>query len=103
MTPLDPRSLSKTCGTYNQVDRSRQYTKADSPELLKSLNDAWSKIRLLEAAGLRKDSAISKLHARLGREWVGYLVSAAVAALTALAWEIGLTIAPLVWAWMRGI
>jgi hypothetical protein len=48
-------------GTYNAIDRSKQYTRADAPELLRSLNEAWTKIRTLESANHEKEKAIIEL------------------------------------------
>lgn len=94
--PLDPQVL----GTYNQVDRSRQYTRADNDELLRSLNEAWSKIRLLEAGRAKDAVIIAGLHQNLRRKWVGYVVAALISAGVAVAWEFGMLVAPMVLRWL---
>lgn len=53
----DPHRL----GTFNAIDRSKQYTRADNEELLRSLNEAWTKVRTLEALDREKDKAIADL------------------------------------------
>lgn len=81
MTFPDPKRI----GTYNQIDRSKQYTRADNGELLRSLNEAWSKIRSLEATNLRKDAVIAELHSKVRRYRTGYTVFVSI--ITGLAWE----------------
>jgi hypothetical protein len=96
----DAIERAKELGTLNQNDRSHQYTRAENPELLRSLNEAWSKIRTLEAANLRKDNEITALHNRLGKKWVANLVTGLISAAVALAWEIGIKFAPIVLRWL---
>lgn len=81
MTFPDPRRI----GTYNQIDRSKQYTRADAPELLRSLNEAWSKIRALEAASLKKDAVIAEMRRKVTSYRIRY--TTLVAIITGLAWE----------------
>jgi len=66
MTFPDPRRI----GTYNQIDRSRQYTRADGPELLRSLNEAWSKIRTCERELTKRDTAIAELREKLKKSQI---------------------------------
>jgi hypothetical protein len=102
----DPRlvkplpAIARQLGTANQLDRSRQYTQADAGELLRSLNAAWSKIRLLEQGRAKDAVIIAKLHADLRRKWVGYLMAALVSAGVALAWEVGMLFAPIALRWL---
>jgi hypothetical protein len=96
----DAIERAKELGTLNKIDRSHQYTRPDNPELLRSLNEAWSKIRTLEAASLRKDNEIATLHNRLGKKWIGNLVAGLISAGVALAWEIGTKFAPIVMRWL---
>lgn len=91
---------ARELGTLNQVDRSRQYTRPENPELLRSLNEAWSKIRTLEAANLRKDNEIATLHNRLGKKWIGNVMTALISAGVALAWEIGTLVGPIALRWL---
>jgi hypothetical protein len=87
-------------GTVNQIDRAKQYTRADNPELLRSLNEAWSKIRALEAARAEDAKIIDRLHKKLGSQWRHNLVTALISAATALAWEIGRIFAPIALRWL---
>jgi hypothetical protein len=52
-------------GTLDAVDRSRQYQETDSRELLRAVNEAWSKIRTCERELGKKDAAIADLKSRL--------------------------------------
>ena len=38
-------ALAKSCGTYNQADRSAQYTDASLKGLLRSHNKQWAEFR----------------------------------------------------------
>lgn len=84
MTIPDPKRI----GTYNQIDRSKQYTRADNPELLRSLNEAWSKIRTLEAANVRKDAAMAELRAqrRSDRMWIKIIGAALAITVPVIGW-----------------
>ena len=82
-------------GTVNQVDRSRQYTRTDNIELLRSLNEAWTKIRILENGARNDQVTIAKLHKRLGSKWRENVMTALISAGVALAWEIGTLFAPM--------
>jgi hypothetical protein len=64
MMPLDK---ARRLGTYNQLDRSRQYQDISEIELKRAVNEAWSKIRLLESEGTKKDTAIAELSHKLRR------------------------------------
>ena len=81
MTIPDPRALR----TYKQIDRSKQYTRADNPELLRSLNEAWAMIRTLQNSEIRKDARIAELEQQLKNYRIRY--TALVAIITGLAWE----------------
>lgn len=84
----DPRVVpteAQRAGTVNLIDRSRQYTRADSPELLRSLNEAWSKIRRLEQQGAQKDLAITTLQARVRSYRFGLVLLTSI--VTTLAWR----------------
>lgn len=72
-------------GTINAIDRSRQYTRADNPELLRSLNEAWAKIRLVEQDNRRKDVALGLLHARVARYRGSVILLTSI--VSGLAWE----------------
>jgi len=77
----DPKRL----GTYNAIDRSKQYTRADNAELLRSLNEAWTKIRTCEKSIGQKDAAIVELKKQLGRYKVVNIALTSI--VTTLAWE----------------
>jgi hypothetical protein len=98
--PPPPPPIAEKVGTVNRLDRSRQYTRADAGELLRSLNTAWSKIRLLEQGRAKDAVIIAALHKNLRRKWVGYLMAALVSAGVALAWEIGMLFAPMLLRWL---
>lgn len=76
---------AREVGTLGAVDRSRQYTTPSAPELLRSLNTAWEKIRKLETASTDKDADILRLHKRLSN--YKFLNIALTSILTGLAWE----------------
>jgi hypothetical protein len=99
MTIPDPKLIGTYPGTYNQVDRSKQYTRAEAPELLRSLNEAWSKIRMLEASSLRKDAVIADQNQRIGRYRVGY--TTLIAIITGVCWEGVRALVPMVWGLLR--
>ena len=89
---------AKEVGTLNQFDRSRQYTRPDNPELLRSLNEAWTKIRLLEN-GRRQDARIiDGLQGRLKRYKVVNIALTSI--LTGLAWEGLKLIVPALLRWL---
>jgi len=76
---------SKVLGTYQADDRSRQYTRADNGELLRAVNEAWSKIRSCEKLLNKKDLEIAELAKRLKHYRVAYTVLVSI--ITGLAWE----------------
>ena len=82
--PLVPPQAQRV-GTVNAIDRSRQYTRADNSELLRSLNEAWAKIRLVEQDNRKKDIAIGMLHGKMARYRGGLVVLTSI--ITGLAWE----------------
>jgi hypothetical protein len=67
------------------VDRSKQYENPDNHELLRAVNEAWSKIRVCEKAITSKDLAILNLEQRVSR--YKFLNIALTSILTGLAWE----------------
>ncbi len=90
-----PPPIAEKVGTVNTIDRSRQYTRADAGELLRSLNEAWAKIRTLESARAQDGKIIDALHKRLGSKWKGILVTAVISAATAVLFEMGMLTAPM--------
>lgn len=94
----DPEVKAKVIGTYNQVDRTKQYTRADNEELLRSLNQAWTKIRSLEAASLKKDIVIEQQSRRIGRYRVGY--TTLIAIITGVCWEGVKALSPVALRWL---
>lgn len=61
---------AKIIGTYNALDRSRQYTREDPRELLRAVNEAWTKIRKMENELIRRDSMIADLRDKLRRSQI---------------------------------
>lgn len=80
-----PPALAHVVGTVNAIDRSRQYTRTDNGELLRSLNTAWEKIRLVEQENRKKDLAITALHASV-RRWRGSTILL-TSIITGVMWE----------------
>lgn len=64
---MDAISRAHLVGTFNAVDRSKQYENPTNEELLKSLNEAWTKIRVCEKSILAKDARIAQLETRVSR------------------------------------
>ena len=82
MMSYDPTVKARVIGTYNQVNRAAQYTVADPLELLRAVNEAWTKIRSLEKELGKKDLAIADLRDRLKRsQLVNNTLTAIVTAL----------------------
>ena len=94
MTIPDPKRL----GTFNAIDRSKQYTRSDNPELLRSLNDAWSRIRTLEQSNIRKDVELGLLQGRV-RSYK-FLNIALTSIITALALEGLKALVPIALRWV---
>ena len=80
-----PPPIARQLGTVNAIDRSRQYTRADSYELLRSLNEAWAKIRRLESENNRKDVQIGLLHGSVRRYRGSTILLTSI--VSGLAWE----------------
>lgn len=78
-------SKAKAIGTYNLIDRSRQYTRDDPRELLRAVNEAWTKIRSLERGLTERDTKIAELREKLKR--VQFLNVALTSIITALAFK----------------
>jgi hypothetical protein len=79
---MDAIAKAHQLGTLNAQDRSRQYEDMNQAQLLRAVNDAWAKIRGLEAAGLKKDQALTQLHRRVDRyRWVNIALTSIVTAL----------------------
>lgn len=94
MTIPDPKRI----GTYNQIDRSKQYTRADNPELLRSLNEAWSKIRRLESSLLQKDVELGLMAAKVRAYRLRR--TAAISICTGVAWETLKFFTPIALRWL---
>jgi hypothetical protein len=84
--------------TYNAIDRSKQYTRSDGPELLRSLNEAWSKIRRLEQSNLQKDVEIGLMHTKVRSYRV--IRTAVISVCTGLAWEAAKFLGPIILRWL---
>jgi septal ring factor EnvC (AmiA/AmiB activator) len=61
---------ARVIGTYNQINRAAQYTREDPRELLRAVNEAWTKIRTLEKELGKKDAAIAELRDKLRRSQI---------------------------------
>ena len=85
-------------GTVGLVNRSRQYSRADAGELLRSLNEAWTKIRLLESSIARKEVELAMLHTRVARYRGGLIALTSI--VTGLAWEGVKYLAPIALKWL---
>lgn len=88
MTIPDPYLIPASAiaaGTLHQPDRSRQYVDPDPKELLRSQNDAWLRIRLLEKSNGEKDAAILQLERRVA--WYRTKNIALTAIITGMALE----------------
>lgn len=90
----DPKKL----GTYNAIDRSRQYTRADNPELLRSLNEAWSTIRRLQQSLLQKDVELGIMAGKVKAYRIGR--TAIISICTGVAWEALKFFTPIVLRWL---
>jgi hypothetical protein len=82
MTALDK---ARERGTLNLFDRSAQYDDVRQIDLLRSLNESWSRLRRLEAMGVQKDAAIAELRNKLKRYQIVNTTLTAI--ITALAFK----------------
>ena len=110
----EPPAVAHVVGTVNAIDRSRQYTRADNEELLRSLNQLWKEKRLLDTAVADRDRQIATLHGKLkerddlivelkkhlGSKFWAIVVTALISAGVALAWEVGMLFAPIALRWL---
>jgi len=76
---------AKKAGTFEELDRSRQYTEPTHHQLLGSLNDAWTKIRTCEKVLLKRDADVARLQCQVKRYRVVNIALTSI--LTGLAWE----------------
>jgi hypothetical protein len=81
----DPTAKARVVGTYNQVNRAAQYTVADPRELLRAVNEAWTKIRNLDKELSKKDAAIAELRNKLKRSQIVNVTLTSI--ITALAFK----------------
>ena len=77
--------LAQALGTYNALDRSKQYPLDDDQKLRDAVNQSWTKIHHLERQGDEKDLAIANLEKKLGNS--RYLNHALISIIVILAWE----------------
>lgn len=89
---------AKLLGTYNLVDRSRQYQSASHGELVEQVNEAWAKIRRCEHELTKRDQVIDQLHNKL--KIYRWKYTALVAVVTGLAWEGLRVIVPIALRWL---
>lgn len=90
----DPHKI----GTFNAIDRSKQYTRADNAELLRSLNEAWSKIRTCEKLIREKDVELGFVYAKIRNYKI--LNHALTSIITVLALEGLKALAPIALRWL---
>ena len=73
---------ARVVGTYNADNRAAQYTTPEPRELLRAVNEAWTKIRVLEKELLKRDSAIAALREKLRRsQFVNVTLTSIITAL----------------------
>lgn len=65
---MDAITKAHAVGTFNAIDRSKQYANPDHAEMLRALNEAWSKIRRIETLSDEKDVTIRDLKDQLGKK-----------------------------------
>jgi len=82
MTPIEK---AKQLGTFDKVDRTPQYQEPEPRELLRAVNEAWTKIRTCEKELSKKDLAIAQLTAKLNRANRRNIVLTSI--ITGLCWE----------------
>jgi hypothetical protein len=76
---------AREVGTLNAADRSLQYTKVSNGELLRAVNEAWTKIRTCEKQLQAKEQDIANLRKLLTRyRWMNIALTSII---TGLAWE----------------
>jgi hypothetical protein len=76
---------AKAVGTYNAMDRSRQYESVDNSELVRAVNESWTRIRRHERAMGLKDKEIDSLTKAVSRYRIANIALTSI--LTGLAWE----------------
>lgn len=72
-------------GTLHAIDRSKQYEQAKYPDLLRAVNEAWSKIRSCEKSITQRDQAIETLKKRVSHYRIINIALTSI--ITGLAWE----------------
>ena len=78
-------SRAHNLGTYNAMDRSQQYQTIEPPEMLRSLNEAWTTIRNLQRDNTKKDTEILRLKHSVTSYKVANIALTSI--ITGLAWE----------------
>lgn len=73
---------AKAAGTYNAMDRSRQYEAVTEKELIRQVNDAWTKIRSHEKTTATKDELEAIRKQLESRIWHRIVVIVAAAEFT---------------------
>lgn len=58
---------ARNVGTYNALNRAAQYSNAEPREVLRAVNEAWTKIRALENSLTQRDAKIAELRSKLRR------------------------------------
>lgn len=82
---MDPISKAHLVGTFNAIDRSKQYQGVTQEELVNQVNTAWAKIRVCEKSITSKDARILDLEQKIKRyRWANIALTSII---TGLAWE----------------
>lgn len=96
---VDTILRAQQLGTYNAVDRSRQYEDVSERQMLRQLNEAWSKIRELQKSVADKERQIANLASRLKHcNWVRRSLTSII---VYMAFEGLKALAPIAWAWLQ--
>lgn len=97
IAPLHPAipAAAYTAGTLHATDRSRQYRVPDPEEMLRAINEGWTKIRENEKAIRVKDNEIAQLRKKVGFYRVKNIALTSI--ITGLAWEGIKAISPALW------
>lgn len=82
---LNAIERAKQLGTYNAIDRSRQYERVSDAERDRAVNEAWTKIRTCEKKIEAKEADIAHLRKQLRSYRIINNVLTSI--ITVLAWQ----------------
>lgn len=79
---------AKQLGTYEALDRAKQYPLDSPAKVYKAVNECWTKVHALEAANRKKDETIAalKLDRRVTKLWLKILTAAVVIEAGVVGW-----------------